>query len=327
MLNGNRLSAVVVIPRGFTAAFFEGGSTPALELIKNPAQRFMPAIVEELLQLLVESLNAVAQNLTSEFPAFVEIFENEGAPEAAKLAALVTRVATKFEQAEDYLFPPLISYDSEVQTSDDSSAGRSFNVFAYVLPGMVAMFLLFIADAAVQDLYREKKSLTFMRYRTVRYHLFPFVASKGLYSLVLMLISAAILLVGGGVIFQIRWQHPLEILVLVLSYCAFCVGFIGLVSSLVLNEVRASLLINVLIMMMAFAGGNIVSADGLPAAFRNTVSRWLPNYWFNQAMIQLEFDAPESSWWTTSMGLAALGCFLLWVSSIQFTRRLAAGEK
>ena len=80
-------------------------------------------------------------------------------------------------------------------------------------------------------------------------------------------------------------------------------------------------------MLMAFAGGNVVSADGMPDVFRDTVSRWLPNYWFNQAIIRLEFNAAETGWVTTSVGLVVLGCVLLWVSSIRFTRRLAASGK
>lgn len=48
LIEDNKISAVLIVPSGFTEQYFKGGAPPPLELIKNPAQSFMPAIVEEL---------------------------------------------------------------------------------------------------------------------------------------------------------------------------------------------------------------------------------------------------------------------------------------
>ena len=235
LLNDNRISALVVIPQGFTSAFFQGTSARGLELIKNPAQRFLPAIVEELLRLVVESLNAVSQNLTSEFPAIVEVFEEEKHAERRQTRTDCDASCPQVRTSGRLPFSAL----DQLQLRNSRQPGRSgrrlqcIRLRAARDGGYVSVVHCRCRDPRP---YREKKSLTLMRYRTVRYHLFPFVVSKGIYSLAVMLVSAAILMIGGGTIFRIRWQHPWEITVLILSYCIFCVGFMGLVSSLFMRE-------------------------------------------------------------------------------------------
>src|SRR5256885_397382 len=56
-INANQISAVLIIPKGFTQTYLRGDGPVAFELIKNPAQSFYPAIVEELVQVLVTALN------------------------------------------------------------------------------------------------------------------------------------------------------------------------------------------------------------------------------------------------------------------------------
>ena len=45
----DKISAAIIVPAQFTKQFLLGETNIALEVIKNPAQSFYPAIVEELL--------------------------------------------------------------------------------------------------------------------------------------------------------------------------------------------------------------------------------------------------------------------------------------
>ena len=73
---------------------------------------------------------------------------------------------------------------------------------------MSAMFLLFLAGNAMSDLYRELRQRTFERYQTMRDSLVPFLASKAVFAVVMLLLCSGIMLGGGGLIFRIHWQHP-----------------------------------------------------------------------------------------------------------------------
>src|ERR1041384_4422282 len=59
-INANKISAVVIIPHWFTKNYLTGAPV-TFELIKNPAQSVYPAMVEELMQVLVTALTAVSR--------------------------------------------------------------------------------------------------------------------------------------------------------------------------------------------------------------------------------------------------------------------------
>ncbi len=69
LIERNELSAVVIIPRGFVEAYL-AGERVEWELIKNPAQTYYPAIVEEVLGLLTLGLDGVSRVLSNELPAW-----------------------------------------------------------------------------------------------------------------------------------------------------------------------------------------------------------------------------------------------------------------
>ena len=96
LINDNKISAVIIVPTGFSETFLAGKATPPIELVKNPAQAYMPAISEELFRVVAELLNAVSQNLMSEMPEVMEILEEEGAPDVAKLTKVVTHIGKRF---------------------------------------------------------------------------------------------------------------------------------------------------------------------------------------------------------------------------------------
>ena len=88
-----------------------------------------------------------------------------------------------------YINPPLVTYEKEacrqaaaVKPKSNDSEDRT--MFAYLLIGFSAMFLLFIAGSAMSDLYRELRQHTFERYQTLRDSLTPFLASKAVFAVV-----------------------------------------------------------------------------------------------------------------------------------------------
>ena len=99
-------------------------------------------------------------------------------------------------------------------------------MFAYLLVGISAMFLLFLAGNAMSDLYRELRQRTFERYQTLRDSLVPFLASKAVFAVVMLLLCSAMMLGGGGLIFRIHWQHPLALMALTARLRLFCGGFV-----------------------------------------------------------------------------------------------------
>ncbi|TWT82537.1 ABC-2 family transporter protein [Planctomycetes bacterium CA13] len=329
LINRNQISAVIVVPKDFTNQYVAGQSPPSMQLIKNPAQSYLPAITEELLRLLTEGLNAVSQNLAEEMPDVVEIIEAPGAPDTVKLASILTRIGDRLQRAEDYLFPPVIGYTrgtvAEAETSEEQSEG--FNVFGLVMPGLAALFLLFTAEATARDLVVERRTKTLNRFRTYQVRLLPFFLAKAVYSFTVVGIAAAIILVGGAWIFGIHWRSPFETTILTCAYAAFCVGFAYLLVAVIYREKRIAILSTIIIMMMAFLGGSMLPTETLPPLIRESLSPWMPNHNFAESIKRLQFDYPGPHWATASMGLLAVGIVMLMIAITLFQYRLGQGAE
>jgi hypothetical protein len=197
----------------------------------------------------------------------------DGAGDHRRVAELIVRAGDKFEVARRYLAPPLITYKRESKSAQPASTGPAdgtnptrktgptFNLFAFLLPGLASMFLLFLGNTAMGDFRRELQQRTLARLRTLRPGLLPFVTSKVLFSVVMLLVSAAIMLGAGGLLFRIDWRVPLAIMTLTISYCVFASGFTALLGVAVVNEERGDAFGNV----AAMAGGWPVAAPFRPS--------------------------------------------------------------
>lgn len=336
-LENNKLAAVVIIPREFTSGYLTGSHPVSLELIKNPAQSIHPAVLEELLGAGVTALNAIARNFQSEFPEWREVIE--GRADYKKVSQLIERAGDKIAAARDYLNPPLVTYTKEANVNglvgsaaaeaktagNNSKPSASFNMFAYVLSGMCAMFLLFSAGNAMSDLHRESAQHTFARYHTLRHSLVPFVTGKVLFTVVLLVVSAAVMLGGGALAFGIRWRDPLALVVLVLAYAGFAAGFIAVLTAMVAGGRTGEVLGNLAAMVLGLAGGCAFPPQQLPGFLGQYVSPMLPTYWFTETVRGMEVGAVTVSWLTASLKLSGVALLLMGIAAILFRRRFREG--
>jgi ABC-2 type transport system permease protein len=321
----NELSAVIVIPAGFTRDYVSGERQVTLELIKNPAQAFHPAIVEEILAAGVTVLNAVARPLQGEFPAWRATLEREGGPDPRAIGDLIERAGDRFGAARDYLFPPLVGYEQETLAAPAKERRPAWSVFAVLLPGLAAMFLLFLADNAIRDLYREERFRTFERFRTAREGLFVFVISKVALALTILFLSSVIMLGGGAWLFRIRWEHPGLLALLVGAYAFFAAGFMALLAALAGKERRADLFNTVTGMALGLMGGCMFPPEQLPGFLRHYITPYLPTRWFVAAAQSLQFGGDGWSWPWVCLALGGAGVGLMALAAALFRCRFERG--
>src|ERR1044071_114305 len=327
-INRDKLSAVVIIPKGFTRTYLSGGGPVSLELVKNPAQSIYPAIVEELLGVAAAGLNALARNLPSDLPEWSALLEKEGRPDMKRLGGTLGRVGRRFEKAEGYLFPPLVTYGRETRhkAAGERPAG---NIFAFLLPGLAAMFLLFLADNAIRDVYREVSAGTLDRFRTLHGGLGRFVASKVVLAMVIVTAGSVVMFGGGAWIFGIRWAQPLWMGAVIGAFGLFASGFMAFIAAVGRSARRAEAIHSAIILRLAFIGGSFFPAKDLPPAFRDHLSPLMPNYWFIEALRGLQSgvaDAGASAGWA-AIRLLVLGTVLVLAASWVFRRALEKGNR
>lgn len=326
-LGNDRLSAVLIIPAHFTRNYLTGGETVSLELIKNPAQSIHPAVLEELLGVVVTALNTISRTFQSEFPAWHAVLEGRG--DYRQVAALIERAGDKLEAVKRYVNPPLISYQKEVMAKEAGvpKKGPAFNLFAFLLAGLAAMFLLFLAQNAMGDLQRELQQRTFERFHTLRQQLLPFVTGKVVFALVILLFSSAIMLGGGALAFGIHWEHPVALAILTLGYAGFAAGFMAVLVTFVTDPHRSSAVTNIFSMGMALAGGCTFPPEQLPVFVREHLTPLLPTFWFADTVRRLQSGVADAPWVVVSLKLVVLGVLLIALATFFFGRRFQTGSR
>jgi ABC-type polysaccharide/polyol phosphate export permease len=329
LIEADKISAVIVIPKGFTDAYLDGGAPPPLELIKNPAQSYYPAIIEEMMDAAIEGLNALRRTFGPELrevKAFIFPADDER-PSLLSMATLLIRLEAVFERIEDYLFPPRVAYRSEERAEGTAADGPAFNIFGFVLSGMSAMFMLFIAGLSLADIFKERKGQTLARMRTLMPGVLPIVTGKVLFTVLMVMGCAVILFGGGGLLFGVSWGHPLKVAVLCVAYGFFCAGLMACLAALAGNETRMNVFSNLVIFAQAFVGGTMFPVESLPAVLRDHVTPLVPLYWFSGSIRALENGVGGQSWVASSLLLGLTGLGLVVLAAGMLNRLLRGGAR
>jgi ABC-type multidrug transport system permease subunit len=351
-LNASKLSAVLIIPEHFMRDYLMAREAVSLELIKNPAESIHPAVLEELLGAVVTALNAISRNFNSEFPEWQAVFE--GQEDYHKVSMLIERAGEKLKTAKKLIDPPLVTYEKEdsggTPQHEEASAGNanggdsdraadktagaksgkskrddSTDVFAYLLLGLAAMFLLFLGNNAMTDLHRELRKGTFERYQTMHQRLGPFIVGKVVFAVVVLLLCSAIMLGGGGLIFRVHWQHPVPLISLAFGYAVFVAGLFAVLVALVPDERRSAVLTNVAGMALGLVGGCAFPPQQLPAFLRDHLTPLMPSNWFVETARNLQFSSENVLWALVLLKLAVTGVVLIAMAAFLFRRRFKAG--
>lgn len=216
-------SALLIIPSGFTSAFL-GGPPVSVQLIRNPAQRILPEIIEETLSIAADG-------------AFY-----------AKMGNPPGRVA-------------LIQLDSHViQATTEQPAGFA----AMLLPGTLFLAVFFVAGALAADIWRERTSGALRRIATAPVTFTAFLGGKLLAAGVVVGAVGAFGLVMGRILIGLRVSNfPLAVLWISASGSGLYLC-VMLLQSLASSERVASMLTNFVLLPLTMLGGGFVPFDWMP---------------------------------------------------------------
>lgn len=363
LVNENKISAVLIIETNFMRNYLTGRAPVSLHLIKNPAESISPAVLEELLGAVVTGLNEISRNFNSEFPEWQAVFEGkedyhkvsfliDRAGDKLKLVKnFIDPPLVGYEKIEspDESSDPGGQSNGKAEAKDSANKNTATlaatnganvklsekksnrskndnlrNTFAYLLIGLSAMFLLFLGQTAMTDLHRELRVRTFERYQTIHSRLWPFIVGKIIFAVVVLLICSLVMLGGGGLIFQIEWQHPLPLTALVFSYALFVAALFAVLVALVPDERRAGVFNNIAGMALGIIGGCAFPAHQLPEFLRAHITPLMPSNWFVEAARSVHFNDPNA-WGMVSIKLLLCSLVLTALAAILFRRKFRIG--
>ena len=293
-------SALLIIPKDFTTALLE--SKPAkVELIRNPAQRILPDMIEETLSILTDGafyLQTVAGDQIRSLP-------RSAPPADTRVADIAVQFNHLASGLRKYLAPPLIQLETKVtQQKLDQPGGFAI----LMLPGMLYMGVFFIAGGLAVDVWRERTAGALRRVATTPVTLGAFMAGK--------LLAAALILAAVGA-FGLTVAHllidlpvsnfPLATLWIAASGSGLYL-FMMLLQSLASTERVANMLSNFVLLPFTMLGGSFFPMEVMPKGFAR-IGRLTPNGW---SLVQLK-EILSGTW-----HLAAFAGVLVFVAAAWF---------
>jgi ABC-2 type transport system permease protein len=279
-MGGGKASAMVVIPKGFTLDLLEAKPVTLL-VVKNPAEQFLPDVVEEFMNTLAVMLSGAVQAFADEVKGIralidlkIDSFPWESlAPEFGKAQKKVTAAAK-------YLDPLLI----RLKTEETKAAGAKTSmtrtdIFSVILPGMAVMFLLFIVQTLMRDILSEREDGKLRRMMTTPLRPVELIGARIVGGWVMGIAVLLVMVAAGTLVFRVHWGPFGYFLILGAVASFWTAAFFALFHALVRNRNQAGALGAPIILAFSLFGGSMMNPEVMPKAFLK-VGLLTPNRWF-----------------------------------------------
>lgn len=273
-------SAIVVVPERFTLDLLDARTT-TLTVVKNPAEQFLPDVVEEFMNTLAVMLSGAVQAFAEEAKGIRALLE---APVEAipwdKLGPEFGRAQKKVLAARKVLDPLLVGLKEEkTKAAGAKTQVTQRDLFSIMLPGMAIMFLLFIVQTLMRDIISEREDGKLIRMMTTPLRPLELVGARLLSGWAMGLAVLLVMVALGTLIFRAYWGNFGVFLLLGAAASFWTAAFFGLFSALVKNRNQAGALGAPFILVFSLFGGSMMNPEAMPKAFK-TVGVLTPNRWF-----------------------------------------------
>lgn len=329
MMENGEASALLHIPNGFTDAYLEGRET-TLGLVKNPAEQFLPQVVEEGVTLGAGLLSLASVVLRDELDTFRRFLTADGAPEDAAVAMLSTGVNRKIRELERYALPPVIELETATRTDASADAGDDgggpVGILALFFPGLSMLGMLFIAQSATRDIQRDRAAGLVRHLLTAPVTTGTYVAGKCLSVLVATVAAFAILVAIGRVAGVVPGDR-VAIAALIVSSALLASGLLLLLMSVARSERQGDALTTIVIIVAAMLGGAFMPLPAMPD-FILPLARLSPVYWTVDGFMTVALDEGGVSDVLGNVAvLVVVGLGSLGAGALVLSRRIGAGGR
>jgi ABC-2 type transport system permease protein len=279
-MEDGKASAMVVIPERFTLDLLEVKPVTLL-VVKNPAEQFLPDVVEEFMNTMAVMLSGAVQAFADEARGIRAMLESplESISWEA-LAPELGKAQKKMIAAGKYLDPLLIRLsEEETEAAGVKTKFTQADLFSVILPGMAVMFLLFIVQTLMRDLISEREDGKLRRMMTTPLRPLELIGARLLGGWVMGMAVLLVMAGAGTLVFRVRWGPFGYFLLLGAAASFWTSAFFALLHALFRNRNQAGALSAPIILAFSLFGGSMMNVEAMPKAFR-AVGILTPNRWF-----------------------------------------------
>ena len=307
LIDAGEATALLILPAGLQGAFVGRGNAE-IQLVTNPSHRILPSIVEETLEIVVDSAVYAERLIGDAALRFTDLRPNDSSASSTgpdtRLAELIQRVDLRLrELGKKVLAPPVLSVEfirapDEEPTSVEPAV---LDVGMVFLPGMIFLSVLFIAQGMSGDVWNEKRRGTLHRAVSSPPSMTAFLAGKLLAGTTIAALVAVVGVAAGIALFDLSLaQAPLAVLWVAFSGCVMLIYFV-LLQCFASSQRAGDMLSNIVLFPVLMLGGSFFPLEMMPDWMAD-IGRWTPN---GAALVRLGeiLDAQPDF---PAMGVAAL---------------------
>ncbi len=279
LMKKGKASAMIIIPVNFSQDLADQKPSRLL-VVKNPSEEFLPDVVEEFASTLAIGFSAMSQVFADE----IKIIKLVGTSTLetisfAELTPFLEMSRIKLMAIKKYLSPPLIGLKSSTISKPGQPRPQGFNIFTFILPGMLVMFLLFIIEAFMREIHNERADGKIRRMMFSPLTTREFMLARMFSGWLLGLLVCSLALVAGALIFGIDWGNYLWLFMLVAVTAFWSSAFFGMLNAFFKNKNQAGAFASPIILVSAAFGGSMLPLEQIPSGLR-WLAKLTVNNWF-----------------------------------------------
>lgn len=198
-------------------------------------------------------------------------------------------------------------------------------VFEFVFPGLMLMWVCFIANGVFADIFEEYKAHTVSRLLSSGVTLWEVLLSKILRCLVVCWICELLLILFTAIVFGVGWRNPLMLFVVLTAFNMFLLGLLSLVYGYARSTEMANAIIIFVLLLAALLGGSFIPFRELPKLLQ-AVGRWTMIRMANYGIESLFQSRPIWESLRPSLVMAAAGVVLAAFGTTVLRKRFESGS-
>jgi linearmycin/streptolysin S transport system permease protein len=319
-VDNNEASAAIIIPAGFTASITSAQEQASAEVVKIEIYKNPQAPVSAgIVQSIVEEFLSRVETGRIEVQVIVTQLVSAGLVPPDQVNTLAQELGARQAQAVDKEPAILLS------SAQSGEAQNTFNVMAYMAPGMALMFLMYTTSNGGRTILLEQARGTLPRLLVSPTNSAQILIGKVFGIFLTGVLQVLILIVTCSLLFGLHWGDPLGVFVLVLAAVFAATGWGMLLTAIVRTPGQASSIGTALMLTFGILGGSFIQVSILPGWFQ-LLSKITPNAWGITGFTQLAMGLKLADLGGTLLALLVMGVVLGFIAILLFNRR-SAGQK
>ncbi len=289
LISDGAIDAAIVIPDGFTDGV-QAGRGGSIEVITGPDAPIAGVVARSIVTSFASNLDAIGLSLAT----IVE-------PGTSADEDLIARAGS-------------VPAGGEIRATDADDRSTSPSTFFAI--GMAVFFLFFAVEFGVRGLLEEREEGTLSRLLVAPISPSSVIGGKVLASLVVGLVSTALLVIATTVLLDARWGDPFGVTLLVLGGVLSAVGVTALVATLATTTAQAGAYVSIVAVVGGLVGGTFFPIS--QAGWLGTIRFLSPQGWLMEGFQALAGGSSLSGVaWPLGgvLAIAAVTGTLAWVRS------------